>query len=222
MPAPISVVIPTLDAARTLPDTVASLMEGLEAGLIRELVVTDGRSTDGTRDLADEIGAVLVEGPDSRGGQLRRGCAVARGDWIFVLHADTQLAPGWTKEVVRHLRTGHAGWAHLRFDRGGRIVAGWANFRSRVFGLPYGDQGLLVPRTLYEEVGGYPDQPLMEDVALARALRGRLRPMAVVAVTSGEKFRRQGWLRRGGRNLWTLVRWAAGVDPNRLAESYRR
>lgn len=222
MPAPISVVIPTLDAARTLPDTVASLMEGLEAGLIRELVVTDGRSTDGTRDLADEIGAVLVEGPDSRGGQLRRGCAVARGDWIFVLHADTQLAPGWTKAVVRHLRTGHAGWAHLRFDRGGRIVAGWANFRSRVFGLPYGDQGLLVPRTLYEEVGGYPDQPLMEDVALARALRGRLRPMAVVAVTSGEKFRRQGWLRRGGRNLWTLVRWAAGVDPNRLAESYRR
>ena len=222
MPAPISVIIPTLNAATSLPGTVASLMEGVEAGLIRELVVTDGGSTDATRAVADEIGAVLVEGPASRGGQLRRGCDAARGDWLFVLHADTQLAAGWTEAGVRHMACRDAGWGRLRFDRGGRIVAGWANLRSRVFGLPYGDQGLLVPRSLYRDVGGYPDQPLMEDVALARALRGRLRPLGVEAVTSSEKYRRQGWVRRGARNLWTLLRYSFGVSPARLAEGYRR
>ena len=222
MPAPISVVIPTLDAARTLPGCAAALMEGVEAGMIRELIVSDGGSADGTRKLADDMGAVLIDGPASRGGQLRRGCAAARGDWLLVLHADTQLAPGWTEPVARHLGTDVAGWGSLRFDRGGRVVAGWANLRSRLFGLPYGDQGLLIPRRLYEAVGGYPDQPLMEDVALARALRGRMQPLNVVAVTSAEKYRRQGWLRRGMRNLGTLAGYLAGVSPERLAERYRR
>jgi rSAM/selenodomain-associated transferase 2 len=220
--APISVVIPTLDAAATLPGTLASLMEGVELGLIRELVISDGGSTDGTLRIAEEAGAILIDGPASRGGQLQRGCASARGDWLFILHADTQLAPGWTEGVTQHLATGDAGWGRLRFDSGGRVVAGWANLRSRLFGLPYGDQGLLLSRTLYDAAGGYPGYPLMEDVALARALSGHLRPMDVIAVTSAEKYRRQGWLRRGARNLWCLLRWFAGVSPDRLAEGYRR
>ncbi len=222
MPAPISVVIPTLDAVRELPGCAAALMEGVEVGIVRELIVSDGGSSDGTLQFADEIGAMIVTGPASRGGQLRRGCAAARGDWLLVVHADTQLATGWTKPVLRHLATDDAGWGTLRFDHGGRLVAGWANLRSRMFGLPYGDQGLLLPRALYEAVGGYPDQPLMEDVALAGALRGRLRPLGVVAVTSAEKYRQQGWMRRGARNLWTLLRYGAGASPERLAQGYRR
>lgn len=224
MRAPISVIIPTLDAEAALPRCLAALVEGLEAGLIRELVISDGGSADATCAVARAWGAEVLTGPPSRGGQLQRGCAAARGDWLLILHADTILAPGWTQAVAAHLGAEEAGYFRLRFDSGGLaawMVAGWANLRSRA-GLPYGDQGLLLRRSLYYAVGGYPDQPLMEDVAMARRLRGVLRCLPATAVTSAEKYRRQGWLRRGGRNLLTLARYATGADPAALARSYRR
>jgi rSAM/selenodomain-associated transferase 2 len=220
--APISVVIPTLNAAPQLAACLGALVEGLEAGLIRELIVSDGGSQDDTTTLADAWGAQVISGPASRGGQLVRGVAEAQGSWLLVLHADTVLQDGWASVVVDHLQSNdRAGWFCLRFDRGGRFVAGWANFRSHL-GLPYGDQGLLMPRALYDAVGGYADQPLMEDVAMARALRGKLVRLDAVAVTSAAKYRQQGWIRRGARNLWTLARYACGASPARLAESYRR
>lgn len=222
MRAPISVVIPTLNAAPQLAACLAALIEGLEAGLIRELIVSDGGSSDDTTTLADAWGAQVVVGPASRGGQLQRGVAAAQGRWLLVLHSDTVLQEGWSAVAGEHLQSSDkAGWFRLRFDRGGRLVAGWANLRSRL-GLPYGDQGLLVSRSLYDAVGGYADQPLMEDVAMARSLRGRLVRLDAVAVTSAAKYRQQGWIRRGGRNLWTLARYACGVSPARLADSYRR
>ena len=100
-------------------------------------------------------------------------------------------------------------------------MAAWANLRSHL-GLPYGDQGLLVPRSLYDAVGGYPDQPLMEDVALVRALKGRLAPVGVTITTSAARYHAQGWLRRGGRNLLLLARYFAGQDVETLARSYHR
>ncbi|WP_375687243.1 TIGR04283 family arsenosugar biosynthesis glycosyltransferase [Pseudooceanicola sp. LIPI14-2-Ac024] len=225
MRAPISVIIPTLDAAAALPGCAAALFEGLQAGLIREVVVSDGGSADRTREVAGELGATWVEGPPSRGGQLARGVAAASGPWLLVLHADTQLAPGWSEAAVSHMQTGDAGYFRLAFARGGwraRGVAGWANVRSRLAGLPYGDQGMLLPRDLYDAVGGFPDQPLMEDVALARALKGRLRAIAATAVTSPERYEAAGWLRRGTRNLATLTRYLLGTDPETLAQAYRR
>jgi len=197
-------------------------MEGVEAGLIAELIVSDGGSSDDTQALADAWGARIVSGPASRGGQLRRGCAQARADWFLVLHADTVLQPGWTAAVGAHLGTRKAGYFQLQFDRGGRVVAAWANLRARFLGLPYGDQGLLIPRALYAHVKGYADIPLMEDVAMVRALRGQLAGLDAVAVTSSAKYRRQGWIRRGARNLWTLVRYFAGTDVATLARRYRR
>mmetsp|Transcript_18177 Transcript_18177/g.28442 ORF Transcript_18177/g.28442 Transcript_18177/m.28442 type:complete len:223 (-) Transcript_18177:2783-3451(-) len=222
MAAPISVIIPTLNAQAELSDCLSALVEGLDTGLITELVISDGGSDDETRVLADAWGANIVTGPPSRGGQLQRGCAAARGQWLLVLHADTVLEPGWSAVAARHLGQSKAGYFKLRFDRGGSFVAGWANLRARLFGLPYGDQGLLIRRDHYARVGGYPDQPLMEDVALARALHGELLAMDAVAVTNAQKYRRQGWIRRGVRNLWTLMRYFAGTDPEALARAYRR
>ncbi|WP_299370772.1 TIGR04283 family arsenosugar biosynthesis glycosyltransferase [uncultured Tateyamaria sp.] len=222
MPAPISVIVPTLNAAPQLQACLAALMEGVEAGLIAELIVTDGGSTDETRVLAEAWGANFCEGPASRGGQLRRGCDMARGQWLLILHADTVLAPGWTAAVDAHLWQARAGYFALRFDHGGRFVAGWANLRARFLGLPYGDQGLLIRRTLYDAVGGYQDIPLMEDVAMARALSGQLQALDGVAVTSAAKYRHQGWIRRGARNLWTLLRYLSGADTQALARAYRR
>ncbi|MEM6311853.1 MAG: glycosyltransferase [Pseudomonadota bacterium] len=222
MSAPISVVIPTLNAASHLPGCAAALFEGVQDGLIRELIVTDGGSDDETATICEELGARLLTGPASRGGQLVRGCDAAQGPWLLVVHADTQLATGWTSAAREHIKSRKAGWGRLQFDTGGRWVAAWANLRAHMFGLPYGDQALLLPKSLYTRVGGYPDQPLMEDVALARRLNGQLREAGFVAVTSGAKFRRVGWLRQGARNLRTLLRYLCGADPERLAAQYRK
>ena len=225
MRAPISVIIPTLNAEGTLPKCLEGLMEGLEAGLIREVIVSDGGSTDATGAIAQGWGAEILHGAASRGGQLRRGCAAAQAEWLLVIHADTVFQAGWSHAVRRHLTTPErAGWFALGFDHSGmaaKLVAGWANLRSRL-GLPYGDQALLISTTLYSELGGYPDQPLMEDVAIARRLSGKLVRLDGVARTSADKYIAQGWVKRGGRNLLTLVRYFAGVDPDKLAARYRR
>ena len=224
MRAPISVIVPTLNAGIGLHHTLSCLMEALDSGLIREVIVSDAESTDQTLEIAKDWGAEVVSGAPSRGGQLQRGCDAAKGEWLLVLHADTVLSEGWGNAAAQHLQTGDAGWFSLQFDGGGvkgKLVAFWANLRSRL-GLPYGDQGLLVSRTLYDVVGGYRDIPLMEDVALARALKGRLRRIDATAITSAVRYQKQGWLKRGGRNLITLLQYFAGVDPETLAGRYRR
>lgn len=224
MRAPISVIIPTLNAAQTLPGCAAALMEGLQAGLIREVIVTDGGSTDDTARIADQIGAEVITGAPGRGGQIARGCAAAQGDWLFIIHADTQLSPGWSDSVADHLGDQSPATADLAFDRGGaraRMTAAWANLRTRLFNLPYGDQTLLIRRDTLAGIGGYADIPLMEDVDLARRLP-RVTRLPVIARTSAARYATQGWLRRGGRNLILLGRFLAGADPHDLARSYRR
>lgn len=225
MRAALSVVIPTRNAGAGLPSCLAALMEGLEAGLIRELVVSDAGSEDATLQIADAAGAVIVQGAASRGGQLRRGAQVAGGDWLLFLHADTVLPLGWAGVVSERMGQGGPAAFRLAFDAAGvmpRLVAGWANLRSRVLGLPYGDQALLIARNDYEAVGGFADIPLMEDVAMARALKDGIALLPLAVTTSAARYRREGWLRRGGRNLWILIRYLCGADPEVLAQAYRR
>lgn len=225
MRAPVSVVIPTLNAESALVETLSALFEGVQAGLIRELIVVDGGSTDGTVALAAEAGAEVLRTEPSRGGQLRTGCAAARGEWLLVLHADTVLHEGWSDPVAAHLCGKQAACFRLKFDDTSlmaRLTASWANLRTRLFGLPFGDQGLLIPRDLYQWCGGYPDQPLMEDLALARALKRRITLLDCAAITSSARYRDQGWLRRGARNLWLQARYFAGAPPEQLAKDYKR
>lgn len=225
MRAPISIVIPTLNAERALARSLPALYRGVQEGLVHELIVVDGGSSDGTVTLARAAGAVLVEAAPSRGGQLRAGCEAARADWILALHADSIPDEGWTDAVAAHLARRGAACFRLRFDDDGplaRMTAGWANLRSRWLGLPFGDQGLLMRREQYRRAGGYRDQPLMEDIAMVRALPGRVRLLPCHVTTSAEKYRRQGWLRRGARNLWLQLRYAAGARPETLARAYRR
>lgn len=227
MRAPLSVIIPTLNAEQALPACLGALYEGVSAGILRELIVVDGGSEDQTLTIADEVGAKIIKSQPSRGGQLRQGGEMATGEWLLFVHADTVLSENWVAAVEAVVaQADKAGWFTLAFDApggAGRFVAGWANLRSRMFGLPYGDQGLLISRRLYHQLGGYDDIPLMEDVALARRLgRKRLIRMDAVATTSAEKYRRQGWLRRGGRNLLILLRYFLGARPEALAASYRK
>lgn len=223
MRAKLSVVMPTLDAAQGLARSLPALAEGLDAGLIRELVISDGGSTDATLAIADEAGAHVVSGPASRGGQLRRGGDAAKGEWLLFLHADTVLPSGWADMVEAQIATGRPAYFRMRFDAPGlapMLVAGWANLRARWFRLPYGDQGLLVSRAEYDAVGGFRDIPLMEDVAMSRALAARLVALPGVVTTSAARYARDGWLRRGARNLSLLLRYLMGADPERLARRY--
>lgn len=225
MAAPISIVIPVLNDADAIGPCLAALAEALTEGLIRELILSDGGSDDDIEQVADAAGAVLVTGPPGRGGQLARGAAAAKGDWLLFLHADTVLSPDWPAVVRRHMAEApeRAGFFRLRFDEGGfaaRWTAGWANFRARRLGLPFGDQGLLVRRDIYRRAGGHPDLPIMEDVALARRLK--LRALEAEAVTSARRYRRDGWARRGWRNLSTQALWFLGVPAERLARRHGR
>lgn len=226
MRAPLSIVIPTLNASEALQGSLPSLIEGLSAGLVRELVISDGGSDDATRQIAEGAGADFISGFRGRGAQLRKGANAASGDWLLFLHADTVLPNGWTETVRPHLDfPDRAACFELAFDIDGiapRFVAGWANFRTRVFGLPYGDQGLLISRSLFDKIGGYPDIPLMEDVAIARALKGQLSRLPASVTTSAEKYIRDGWMRRGAHNWSVLAMYLLGVDPEELARDYDR
>jgi len=104
MSAPFSIIIPTLNAATQLPATLNALLPGVEAGLVRELIVSDGGSTDETLDIADDAGAEIITGPKGRGGQLRRGAEAARAEWLLFVHADTHLAPDWVLAARYHKR----------------------------------------------------------------------------------------------------------------------
>jgi len=226
MPAPLSVIVPTLNAMPSLGPCLAALAEGLDAGLIGELIISDGGSTDDIAALAEAAGATLITGPAGRGPQLAAGAAVARRDWLLFLHADTCLQPGWAAAVLQHVHKGPmtAGYFRLKFDVQGfapGLIAGGANLRSHWLGLPFGDQGLLISRALYDGIGGYPPLPLMEDVAIARQLRGRIRALPATAQTSAARYQRDGWLRRPLRNIWLLCRYLLGVDPKTLAAAYR-
>lgn len=226
MSAPLSVIIPTWNAAARLGPCLAGLGTALFDGLIAEVILADGGSDDAIAAVAEGVGARLVTAPRGRGSQLAAGAAAARGAWLMFLHADTSLAPGWGAAVARHIARApdRAGYFRLAFDAQGFApawVAGWANLRSRVFALPYGDQGLVVSAALYAAVGGHPPWPLMEDVALARRLgRRRLAPIDAVATTSADRYRRHGWWAQGARNLGTLARYGLGVSPDRLALRY--
>lgn len=227
MRAPISIIIPTLNCAAQLPDTLARVMEGLDAGLVRELVISDGESNDDVQRLADEVGATFISGAAGRGGQLSRGAEAASGAWLLFVHADTWLPQGWGDAALAHLpHEDNALVFSLSFRAKGpmaRLTSAWANLRTRLFGLPYGDQALLISRKLYDEIGGHPHYPLMEDVAIARKLgRARITLSPCAVQTDPSRYQAHGWLVQGGRNLWRLTRYLAGTPPERLAQDYRR
>lgn len=227
MSAPVSVIIPVLNAADGIGPCLGALSEALFDGLIREVILVDGGSDDNIAKVAEGTGARLIETEQGRGLQLASGARAAHGDWFLFLHADSVLGPGWSASVRMHIQShaNRAGYFKLAFDDDGHLAgltAGWANLRAAVFSMPYGDQGLLISRHLYMASGGYPEIPVMEDVALARRLRGKFRCLQTTLETSADRYRRHGWIKQGGGNLWRLMRYLAGADPADLARGYGR
>ena len=220
----LSIVIPTLDAAATLPATMSAV-----AGSAAEIVVADGGSRDGTVALAAAAGVRVVAGPAGRGPQLAAGADAASGDWLLFLHADTRPEPGWRDAVQSFMADPgnhrRAGYFRFRLDdpcAAARRLEALVAWRCRRLALPYGDQGLLLTSDFYRALGGYRPLPLMEDVDLVRRIgRARLVPLAVAAVTSAARYRRGGYLRRPLRNLACLGLFLAGMPARRLVRLYQ-
>ena len=219
----LSVVVPTLDEARHLP----ALLGDLE-GLTPDIVVVDGGSRDATVAEARRAGARIVRAAPCRGGQLRAGAAAARGEWIFFVHADCRLNP----TSLRQLRTfldeaGEDDFAHFGFRLDGdraihRFIEVGQRLRERFLGLVYGDQGLVVSRSLYRRVGGHPPWPLMEDVAMVRRLErvGRRVALPAALTTSARRYDAEGGLRRWARNVGIMALFHLGASPETLSRWY--
>lgn len=217
----LTVVIPVLNGGARLGACMATL------GDADEIVVVDGGSTDDSAAIGRRAGARVVTAARGRGAQLHAGAAAARGDWLLFLHADTELGAGWHEAVAAHIATARerAGYFDLRLDDPAwqaRFIERGVRIRAWLLGLPYGDQGLLISRRLYDQLGGFRPLALMEDVDLARRVgRRRLRRLGATALTSAERWRRDGWLKRSARNLLCLMLYAVGVAPARIARVYR-
>lgn len=217
----ITVVIPALDEEERLPAAIRSVRADAE------VIVVDGGSRDATRAVAAAEGARVLDSPPGRGRQQDLGARTAAGDWLVFLHADTRLEAGWA-DALAGLPTEVAGGAfRLAIDSDRlafRIVEGGVRARVRLFGLPYGDQGLFVRRAVFEAVGGMPHVPLMEDVAFVGRLRraGPLAFPATRAFTSARRWERHGIVGATLRNWWLIALYAAGRSPDRLARLYGR
>jgi rSAM/selenodomain-associated transferase 2 len=224
-PLPVSAVIPTLNAAASLPVTLAALR-----GHVAEIIIADGGSADGTPELAKTLGARLITGERGRGPQLRAAAEAATQPWLLALHADTRPGPGWQDAMAGFIaqpeNTTKAAYFRFALDDAApeaRRLEAMVAWRCRWLGLPYGDQGLLIARDFYRALGGYEPVPLMEDVALIRRIgRKRLQALPVDFITSAEKWQRDGWYARSARNLFCLSLWFAGVSPERIARVYAR
>ena len=216
--------MPTVDAAHRVARALAAVNR---PPMVVERLVVDGGSRDETLPIAEAAGAKIVKSPKGRGIQLAAGAAEATGDWFLFLHADTVLDPGWEDEACRFIaNAGPTGAAVFRFALDDRSAAAarleaMVAWRCRALALPYGDQGLLISRQLYEALGGYKPIPLYEDVDIIRRVgRNRLTPLETRAVTSAARYRQSGYFRRPVRNLTCLALYRLGIPPHMLARIY--
>lgn len=221
----ISVIIPTYNEALCIGAMLARLQPLRSRG--HEVVVVDGGSEDGTPELAAPFVDQMVEGASGRAKQMNAGAAVARGEVFWFLHADTLPFSDADEAISRGLaRLGrHWGRFDVRLSGGHcafRVIEAMMNLRSRLTGIVTGDQGIFVERACFEAVGGFPAIPLMEDIALSRALGLCGRPVSLRQrlVTSSRRWE-QGGIVRTILLMWRLrLSYALGADPARLAKKY--
>ena len=223
--AHLAVVVPSFNEAARLPLLLADLAAG-PADVMAELVVVDGGSRDGTPQLARLGGAQVMHAQASRGWQLQRGVAATTAPWLLLLHADARLQPGWSEALRRAMATPEAVWAFdLAVEGPGvalRLLEWAVRLRSQLRRLPYGDQGLLLPRALLERAGGIPPLPLMEDLLLIQRLQhlAPIRRLGCPLQVNGRRWQRHGVLGTAWRNARLRQAWRRGISPQHLAHRY--
>ena len=221
----LGIVVPVLDEAAGIVAMLQALAPLRARGA--ELIVVDGGSRDATVERARPLADQLLAAPRGRARQMNAGAAAVRAEVLLFLHADTRLPPDAEALIARALRAG-ADWGRFDVRIDGRpwmlaVVAALMNRRSRWTGIATGDQAIFVRRAVFDQVGAYPDQPLMEDIELSRRLRAIGRPACLRArvTTSGRRWETRGvW--RTIVLMWRL-RWRywRGESAEALAQAYR-
>ena len=221
----LSIIIPTLNEAGGIVATLESLGELRRRG--HEVIVVDGGSSDGTANLAEGRADRVLAASAGRAGQMNAGARATAGDVLLFLHADSRLPDAADRLVLQGLAAGVAEWGRFDVRIASahpllRVVETMMNLRSRLTRICTGDQAIFVRREAFDAVGGYPDQALMEDVALSARLRRRSAPLCLRerCLTSARRWESQGVLRTIVRMWWLRLQYALGVAPARLARGY--
>ncbi len=219
-------VVPALDEAGEIELPLRSLAPLRTRG--HEVVVADGGSRDGTPERAAPLADLVIGAPRSRARQMNAGAAAASGGVLLFLHADTRLPPGAELALLGGMEESGRGWGRFDLRLTGRHPffrwgERWISWRSRVTGVATGDQAIFVRRELFEEVGGYPDLPLLEDVALSKLLKRRGPPLCLreSVVSSSRRWEERGILRTAALMNSIRLAYALGVSPGRLARWYK-
>jgi rSAM/selenodomain-associated transferase 2 len=236
--ASIAIIVPALHEAKSLPALIAQLPMWHEGGA--HVVLVDGGSTDNTAHIAAAAGMTVVQSQRGRALQMNAGAQHALAhhgaDILLFLHADTQLPPDALEAIRQHLQPSPRKklapvWGrfdvciqgHLQIQRMLRVVSWLMNKRSRITGIATGDQAIFMTGTAFKAVGGFPAQPLMEDIEISKRLRRLSAPACIhtPVITSGRRWETHG-LWRTIFLMWRL-RWAywRGVPASQLAAYYR-
>jgi hypothetical protein len=218
----LSVVIPTLNEAGSIE---AAIRRARSSEC--EIIVADGGSRDETVEIARDAGAIVLVGPPGRALQQNAGAAAARGKVLLFLHADTLLPADYPRQVFACLMDHRVVAGAFRFksdydNRSMRLIEKATQIRAALLQMPYGDQALFMPRSIFKQVGGFPETPIAEDLFLVRRLGrlGRIRLAEGAAFTSGRRWRRIGVWRATMINYLIAAGCLVGVDPHRLAPLY--
>ncbi len=229
----ISIIIPVLNEAATIEATLTRLQDIPDV----EVIVVDGGSRDETVALAtrccEKLALVwefkVISAADGRARQMNAGAAIATGDILLFLHADTQLPPDFDTAVRHALQNPGtiAGAFELRIDanlRGLRWIEKMVNMRSRFFSLPYGDQAIFLKATTFHDLGGFPDLPIMEDFELMLCLRreGRITIVSSSVLTSGRRWQKLGVVKTTLINQVVVAGYFLGISPTQLMRWYRQ
>jgi rSAM/selenodomain-associated transferase 2 len=190
------------------------------------VIVVDGASEDETREIAGPLADRVLAGPVGRGPQMNAGAAVARGEILFFLHADTVVPEGFAAAIVAACRNAIGGRFDVALSAPGvafRLIEAAINLRSRWSGVFTGDQGLFIRRDVFDKLGGFPEQPLLEDLVLSRAMRrhGPVAPLRQRLHTSARRWQLHGIVHTIALMWWIRTLYFLGVSPGRLARLYR-
>lgn len=223
----ISVIIPVYEEAAAINIAIRGVRNAAGSHPL-EIIVVDGGPGQGTLAVIEDSTVVKVDSRPGRGVQMNSGAAVATGDVLLFLHADTRLPDGWPHLVLNILSDQiRAGAFSLAMDSDRlalAVVAFFANLRTRWERVPYGDQAHFFNADFFKEMGGYADIPLMEDVELFMRIRQRGERIALVGErvhTSPRRYEADGIVRRVLSNWWLRIRYGLGVSPGKLAKQYR-
>lgn len=221
----LSIIIPVLNEE----DFIRKSLQSAKKLKPNEIIVVDGGSFDKTREIAIEEGAVMIESPKGRGIQLNRGASVAKGDILLFLHADAHIADAESINIERFIDKFDGGFFRLKFDRPSistSIVEFFANLRSRLFQLPYGDQAIFIKRDLFEKLGGFKEYPFLEDMDFVMRARKqvRLKYIPHPVLVSARRIRKDYPLSPiivSLRNVFIALLFLLGVSPYRLIRLYK-